>query len=78
MQVSGNTTLEYNARTLQNKDGQYPSWLSGRQRKRLQTRKAVVKRTEKKKKTKTTTGKVIKRKVQQKKKVSEKSEAMLA
>ncbi len=42
MQISGNknTTSEYNIRTLKITDGQYPSRLSGRQRKRLQTRQA--------------------------------------
>lgn len=45
-----NKTSEYNKRTLKNKDGQYPSWLSGRQRKRLQTKQAVLKRCLKKKK----------------------------
>jgi hypothetical protein len=76
MQVGGNTntTSEFNNRTLRNKDGQFPSWLSGRQRKRLQAKQAIQKRNEKKKKT---TGKVTKRKVQPKKNVLEKSEAML-
>jgi len=79
MQVGGdtNTTSEFNSRTLKNKDGQYPSWLSGRQRKRLQARQAVEKRNDKKKKTKTATGKITKRKKQQKKIVSDKSKAML-
>ena len=77
MQMGGNTTGEYHNKTLKNSDGQYPSWLSGRQRKRLQAREAVLKRNDKKKKAKTTTGKVQKRKVQQKKKkASDKSEAM--
>lgn len=76
MQMGGNTTSEFNARTLQNKDGQYPSWLSGRQRKRLQARKAVINRNDKKKKTKTTTGKIQKRKVQKKINLSDKREAM--
>jgi hypothetical protein len=49
MQISGNTS-EYNNRILKNQDGQYPSWLSGRQRKRLQAKHAVQKRNEKKKK----------------------------
>ncbi|CAF4839737.1 unnamed protein product, partial [Rotaria magnacalcarata] len=53
MQISTNTTTEYNVRTLKNKDGQFPSWLSGRQRKRLQAKQAVVKRIAKKKKSKT-------------------------
>jgi len=75
MQISGNTnsTSEFNSRTLKNKDGQYPSWLSGRQRKRLQARQAVQKRNEKHKKSK----KITKRKTQQKKSVSDKSETML-
>lgn len=77
MQMGGNTTVEYNTRTLKNKDGQYPSWLSGRQRKRLQARQAVVKRNDKNKKKKTTTGKVQKRKVGKKSNVSDKTEAML-
>jgi hypothetical protein len=79
MQISGNTntTSEYNVRTLKNKDGQYPSWLSGRQRKRLQAKQAVQKRNEKKKKLKTSTGKVTKRKIQQKKNVLDKPEVML-
>jgi len=79
MQVGGdtNTTTEFNSRTLKNKDGQYPSWLSGRQRKRLQARQAVEKRNDKKKKTKTATGKITKRKKQQKKIVSDKSKAIL-
>lgn len=77
MQMGGNTTVEYNTRTLKNKDGQYPSWLSGRQRKRLQARQAVVKRNDKNKKKKTTTGKVQKRKVGKKCNVSDKTEAML-
>jgi hypothetical protein len=79
MQVGGdtNTTSEFNSRTLKNKDGQYPSWLSGRQRKRLQARQAVEKRNDKKKKTKTATGKITKRKKQQKKIVSDKSKAIL-
>jgi len=47
MHIGGNTS-EYNSRTLKNKDGQYPSWLSGRQRKRLQAKHAVQKRIEKK------------------------------
>jgi hypothetical protein len=45
MQI-GNTS-KYNSRTLKNQDGQYPSWLSGRQRKRLQAKQAVQKRNEK-------------------------------
>jgi len=75
MQISGNTnsTSAFNSRTLKNKDGQYPSWLSGRQRKRLQARQAVQKRNEKHKKSK----KITKRKTQQKKSVSDKSETML-
>lgn len=79
MQTTGNTntTSDFNLRTLRNKDGQYPSWLSGRQRKRLQTKNASQKRVEKKKKTKTAMGKTGKRKVQQKKQVSDQSEAML-
>ncbi len=77
MQIGGNTTSEYNIRTLKNKDGQYPSWLSGRQRKRLQAKQAVQKKIEKKKKSKTTTGKVTKRKVQQKKNVLNKPQTML-
>lgn len=79
MQTSGNTntTGEYNSRTLKNKDGQYPVWLSGRQRKRLQAKNATQKRIEKKKKTKTATGKGGKRKVQPKKSTSDQSEAML-
>jgi len=79
MQVGGNTntTSAYNTRTLKNKDGQYPAWLSGRQRKHLQTRNAVQKRNEKKQKSKKTSGKVVKRKVQQKKNRSDKSETML-
>jgi hypothetical protein len=79
MQIGGNTntTSEYNVRTLKNKDGQYPSWLSGRQRKRLQAKQAVQKRNEKKKKLKTSTGKVTKRKIQQKKNVLDKPEVML-
>lgn len=76
MQIGGNTT-EYNTRTLKNKDGQFPSWLSGRQRKRLQAKHAVQKRLDKKKKSKTTSGKVAKRKVQLKKNVADKSETML-
>lgn len=68
MQISTNTTTEYNVRTLKNKDGQYPSWLSGRQRKRLQAKQAVVKRGAKKKKSKTSGKK------QQKKKSSNTSE----
>jgi hypothetical protein len=76
MQIGGNTS-EFNSRTLRNKDGQFPSWLSGRQRKRLQARQAVQKRNEKKKKTKTATGKVTKRKIQQKKNISDKTETML-
>lgn len=76
MQVVSNQTLEFHSKTLKNKDGQYPAWLSGRQRKRLQAREAVLKRNDKKKKTKTTTGKVQKRKVQKKKIASDKSEAM--
>jgi hypothetical protein len=76
MQIAGNTntTSEYNTRTLRNKDGQFPSWLSGRQRKRLQAKQAIQKRNEKKKKP---TGKITKRKIQQKKNVLAKSEAML-
>ncbi|CAF1566453.1 unnamed protein product [Rotaria magnacalcarata] len=62
MQISTNTTTEYNVRTLKNKDGQFPSWLSGRQRKRLQAKQAVVKRIAKKKKSKTP-GKKEKKKI---------------
>ena len=79
MQVldDANGPTEYNIRTLRNKDGQFPSWLSGRQRKRLQTKQAVQKRNLKKKQTKLVkTGKVTKRKAQQKKIVSDKPEAM--
>jgi hypothetical protein len=76
MQIGGNPS-EFNIKTLKNKDGQYPSWLSGRQRKRLQARQAVQNRNEKNKKKKTSTGKVTKRKAQQKKIVSDKSETML-
>jgi hypothetical protein len=76
MQIGGNTT-EYNIRTLKNKDGQFPSWLSGRQRKRLQAKHAVQKRNAKKQKAKTATGRITKRKSQQKNKVSDKSETML-
>ncbi|CAF3077906.1 unnamed protein product [Rotaria sp. Silwood2] len=64
---------EYNIRTLKNKDGQYPSWLSGRQRKRLQAKQAVQKRNDKQKKIKKNPGKITK----QKNKILEKSEAML-
>ncbi|CAF4712866.1 unnamed protein product [Rotaria sp. Silwood1] len=64
---------EYNIRTLKNKDGQFPSWLSGRQRKRLQAKQAVQKRNDKKKKIKKNAGKTTK----QKNKILEKSEAML-
>jgi hypothetical protein len=77
MQIGGNTTSIYNNRTLKNKDGQYPSWLSGRQRKRLQAKQAVQKKIDKKKKTKTSTGKITKRKIQQKKNVLVKPETML-
>jgi hypothetical protein len=76
MQIGGNTT-EYNMKTLKNKDGQFPSWLSGRQRKRLQAKHAIQKRNAKKQKTKTTAGKIIKRKVQTKKNDLNKSETML-
>ncbi|CAF1105709.1 unnamed protein product [Rotaria sordida] len=38
---TGNSS-EYNNRTLRNKDGQYPSWLSGRQRKHLQVKQAIL------------------------------------
>ncbi|CAF2998954.1 unnamed protein product [Rotaria socialis] len=62
MQISTNTTTEYNVRTLKNKDGQFPSWLSGRQRKRLQAKQAVVKRIAKNKKSKTP-GKKQKKKI---------------
>ena len=45
MQIGGNmnTTTKYNSRTLKDKDGQYPSWLSGRQRKHLQAKTGSVK-----------------------------------
>ena len=76
MQIGGNTS-EFNSRTLKNKDGQFPSWLSGRQRKRLQAKHAVQKRHEKQKKTKKNPGKITKRKNQPKNKISEKSDAML-
>lgn len=73
--ANANTKLEYNLRTLQNKDGQYPSWLSGRQRKRLQAKKAVVKRNEKQKKLKT--GKNKKRNIKQNNDRADTSDAML-
>ncbi|CAF3636551.1 unnamed protein product [Adineta steineri] len=53
MQVGGSgAPAEFNSRTLRNKDGQFPSWLSGRQRKRLTAKQAIVKRNEKQKKVK--------------------------
>ncbi|UJR13446.1 hypothetical protein I4U23_000460 [Adineta vaga] len=58
MQVSG-VPSDFNTRTLKNKDGHYPSWLSGRQRKRLQAKQATQKRHEKQKKTKKTAGKIF-------------------
>lgn len=47
MQVSETTNMksEFNTRTLKNKDGHYPSWLSGRQRKRLQIKETAQKKT---------------------------------
>jgi hypothetical protein len=66
------TSSKFNSRTLKDKDGQFPSWLSGRQRKRLQAKHAVQKRHEKQKKIKKNSGKITKRKTQPKK-----AEAML-
>jgi hypothetical protein len=78
MQIGSLSSItEFNTRTLKNKDGQYPSWLSGRQRKRLQAKQAVLKKNDKKKKLKTSTGKITKRKGQQKKIASNKAEVML-
>jgi len=71
------TSSKFNSRTLKDKDGQFPSWLSGRQRKRLQAKHAVQKRHEKQKKIKKSSGKITKRKKQPKNKISEKAEAML-
>ncbi|CAF1617437.1 unnamed protein product [Adineta ricciae] len=71
MQVGGSGTSEFNSRTLKNKDGQYPSWLSGRQRKHLQAKQAVQKRNEKQKKMKKNAGKVTKRKKTQTKNKAE-------
>ena len=75
--VGPSTPLEFNTRTLKNKEGHYPSWLSGRQRKRMQAREAVQKKTAKKKLAKPITGRIAKRKVQLKKSSSDKAEVML-
>ena len=74
-----NSTTEYNIRTLKNKDGHYPSWLSGRQRKRLQSKQAILKRNAKKKKIQTMKkGNQTKSKIQDKKNnLGDSSEVMI-
>lgn len=80
MQVSETTNMksEFNTRTLKNKDGHYPSWLSGRQRKRLQIKETAQKKHLKKKQPKVTKkGRFLKRKDQENGVSSDKAEAML-
>ena len=63
MQMGGTgEPTEFNMKTLKNKEGQFPSWLSGRQRKRLQTKYSSKKKNERKKQTKTQLGKSNKKK----------------
>lgn len=71
---------EFNMKTLKNKEGQFPSWLSGRQRKRLQTKYSLKKKTEKKKQSKTQLGKSKNKKknTKQEKTDSNQTEKMLS
>lgn len=63
MQMGGTgEPTEFNLKTLKNKEGQFPSWLSGRQRKRFQTKFSLKKKNEKRKKLKSQLGKTNKKK----------------